>query len=872
MLKGIRSWLGMKTGVGKKVHPAGAPAFEPLEPRLLLSADLTEAVPLLSQQSPLGEHAIYVDPGQPDDGSQEGGSSAILTQLVDLDPVSLGAQERVIFSDNFDGAELDLTRWMLPVWQSPTDGTFLGRTQLRVAPGAAPPGTSGGLLHLQLDTYNPTAQTPGDSFYGQEIISRTTFSRGEGLAFETRARVVLPTPGGIVYAPFLYALIPGENAHDEIDFELLTNEVQSGTNRVQTNVYDHEPWGAGSPQFSSVPGGDLTQYHTYRTEWLPDQVRWYVDGMLIRTETVKVPDGSMPVYLNTWAPAADWVEAYSGALQPATSAADNQTFFFDVDYVTVSSLGDPVVFSDANLKAAIEEALGVSDPTASDMAGLETLAATGRGIVDLTGIENAVNLSSLWLDFNAIRDISPLSGLTSLSTLSLGNNEIRDISPLSGLTNLSDLRLGNNQVSSISPLLGLTRLSTLDLSSNQVSDISALSGVTSLSGLWIGGNQISDISPLSGLTRLSSLYIDTNEISDLSPLSGLTQLLFLDLHDNQISDLSPLSGLTSLSSLNLYTNQISNISPLSGLTSLSTLVLNNNQVSDLSPLSGLTKLSALWLYGNEISDISPLSGLAYLVYLDLGTNQISSVAGLSGLTALEYLNLQHNPLNGEAYAIYIPQILADNPGITLEHDPPPVLSDTDAVSVPEDSIATFQVKLLVEPASDVIVTVARVDGDSDISVTSGSSLTFTPSNWNTYQTVTLSAARDADTTNGTATIRCSASGLADKDVTATEQDNMLRPVYRFWKSADNTHFYTIKESEKQKLIDNYSHIYTYEGPAFYAYATGQHPIDTLPVYRFWKPQGNTHFFTIKESEKDKLINLFSLVFTFENTAWYAYAV
>jgi len=37
------------------------------------------------------------------------------------------------------------------------------------------------------------------------------------------------------------------------------------------------------------------------------------------------------------------------------------------------------------------------------------------------------------------------------------------------------------------------------------------------------------------------------------------------------------------------------------------------------------------------------------------------------------------------------------------------------------------------------------------------------------------------------------------------------PVYRFWKSADNTHFFTIKQSEKQKLIDDYADVYAY-GP------------------------------------------------------------
>ncbi len=96
------------------------------------------------------------------------------------------------------------------------------------------------------------------------------------------------------------------------------------------------------------------------------------------------------------------------------------------------------------------------------------------------------------------------------------------------------------------------------------------------------------------------------------------------------------------------------------------------------------------------------------------------------------------------------------------------------------------------------------------------------------------------------------------------------PVYRFWKASDNTHFYTIKEGEKQKLIDNYPDICTYEGPAFYAYAVGQQPVDTLPVYRFWKPQGDAHFYTITLGEKDKLINDYPHVYTYEGVAWYAY--
>jgi len=108
-----------------------------------------------------------------------------------------------------------------------------------------------------------------------------------------------------------------------------------------------------------------------------------------------------------------------------------------------------------------------------------------------------------------------------------------------------------------------------------------------------------------------------------------------------------------------------------------------------------------------------------------------------------------------------------------------IVTDVASVAVPEGGTATFRVKLSSQPQSTTTVSVSRYSGDSDISVSSGSSLSFTTSNWSTYQTVTLSAAEDADTENGTATIRCSASVLDSKDVTATEGDNDTGPVSEY---------------------------------------------------------------------------------------------
>ena len=102
---------------------------------------------------------------------------------------------------------------------------------------------------------------------------------------------------------------------------------------------------------------------------------------------------------------------------------------------------------------------------------------------------------------------------------------------------------------------------------------------------------------------------------------------------------------------------------------------------------------------------------------------------------------------------------------------PAILTSADTVTVPEGGTATFQVKLNTAPTIPTTVTVNRVSGDTNITVQSGTSLVFNVINWNTNQTVTLAAAEDADEVNGVAVIQCSAPGLTNKDVTATERDN-----------------------------------------------------------------------------------------------------
>jgi hypothetical protein len=125
--------------------------------------------------------------------------------------------------------------------------------------------------------------------------------------------------------------------------------------------------------------------------------------------------------------------------------------------------------------------------------------------------------------------------------------------------------------------------------------------------------------------------------------------------------------------------------------------------------------------------------------------------------------------------------VSDNAGVITSVNIPASEIDDDKlnfvsvsqISVPEGSTAAFDVTLNFQPPSSVTATVNRASGDTDITVQSGVTLIFTPSDWDQPHAVTLAAAEDADAVNGTATILIhdNAAGIVDRFVTADEADN-----------------------------------------------------------------------------------------------------
>jgi len=256
-----------------------------------------------------------------------------------------------VLDDQFSGSKLNAKNWHIPTWTGPTDGTYLGRTQLACSQNYPGPKVSGGSVHMTLDTYNPT----GWSFYGTEIISNIAFNPGDQeLNIKFVAKLVSPIVGGGVGGLFLYSVNPDGVTHNEIDFELLSKWSADGSNRVLTNVYANETLGVGNPVAYVLPNsGKLTDFHTYEIKWSAGSVSWLVDGVLLRTDTSNVPTGQMNVYVNFWAPDQTWPDAYNGGIQPSNKE-NNIRLNMDVSSVRVDI---PLTVSDANVNAAASAVL-----------------------------------------------------------------------------------------------------------------------------------------------------------------------------------------------------------------------------------------------------------------------------------------------------------------------------------------------------------------------------------------------------------------------------------------------------------------------------------------------------------------------------------
>lgn len=202
--------------------------------------------------------------------------------VADNAPVTPGGARNLVWSDEFDAAQLDPATWFFETGDGSQYGIpGWGNNELQwYLPDSAR--TSDGLLII-------TARRPeqGDRDYtSARINTRDRFAFRYG-RIEARIRL----PGGQGLWPAFW-LLPQEDSYGtwaasgEIDVIEAINLGGSGGNSVLGTIH----YGGMSPNnvFSSneylVPGSATAEFHAYAVEWDPGEIRWYVDDVLYAVE------------------------------------------------------------------------------------------------------------------------------------------------------------------------------------------------------------------------------------------------------------------------------------------------------------------------------------------------------------------------------------------------------------------------------------------------------------------------------------------------------------------------------------------------------------------------------------------------------------
>jgi hypothetical protein len=154
------------------------------------------------------------------------------------------------------------------------------------------------------------------------------------------------------------------------------------------------------------------------------------------------------------------------------------------------------------------------------------------------------------------------------------------------------------------------------------------------------------------------------------------------------------------------------------------------------------------------------------VTLDLTTGAVRVAPGTAaGIASLRYEMCERaNTTN------------CDQATVTISIAPQGYVISNDRIKVNEGSSGSFTVKLLQQPAANVVVNISYLEGTMNVTP-SVTSLTFTPTNWNAAQSVAFSTTKDSGKDDNAGTLQLVSAGIPTRHVVISGLDTDRKGSY-----------------------------------------------------------------------------------------------
>lgn len=210
-------------------------------------------------------------------------NKAVMLGMAMVANIGVAANYELVWSDEFNGSELDLTKWSYQIgdgcdinlcgWGN-NERQYYQSENVTVANGVM-------TIEARKERVKGSAYTSGRI----RSLGKGDFTYGR-----IEARMKLPATQGLWPA---FWMLPSDvvygtwAASGEIDIMEAVNLTGAGGNTVHGTLH----YGGSWP--NNVYSGDayvpstsvVDNFHTYAVEWEPNEIRWYVDGIHYQTQT-----------------------------------------------------------------------------------------------------------------------------------------------------------------------------------------------------------------------------------------------------------------------------------------------------------------------------------------------------------------------------------------------------------------------------------------------------------------------------------------------------------------------------------------------------------------------------------------------------------
>jgi len=287
-------------------------------------------------------------------------------------------------------------------------------------------------------------------------------------------------------------------------------------------------------------------------------------------------------------------------------------------------------------------------------------------IGSLQGLEGAISIGILRLQFNSAIDLSPIAQFNNITELDINLGKDLDLRQVGILKTLKTLSLSQLNVNNSEAIKNLTSLTSLAIYRVNGFDFSVINDLTALKVLSVESEKFDaiDFSKLTQLEELNVIGSDRGNVnlSVLNPLSNLKKLSIyganiaklpkLNIHKitelkivrSKLQDISNITHFKSLKILKLTNNNLAEVPDLGQLTNLEVVDVSKNLLMDISFLEYSNNLKVAYVFNNGLTDLSPIYKLPNLILLHAQGNQITDISGIESMNQLLDLILVGNPI------------------------------------------------------------------------------------------------------------------------------------------------------------------------------------------------------------------------------------